>query len=90
MDFESDALIYCMLAAIVAYALNGWFVGWRPLFRVPTNLSATGLADYGWYLLLGVASGIVATILPEAFYRVRDAFAALPNSCMDQAWLSEV
>ena len=78
MDFESDALIYCMLAAIVAYALNGWFVGWRPLFRVPNNLSATGLADYGWYLLLGAASGIVATILPEVFYRVRDAFAALP------------
>jgi CIC family chloride channel protein len=78
MDFESDALIYCMLAAIVAYALNGWFVGWRPLFRVPTNLSATGLADYGWYLLLGVASGIIATVLPEFFYRLRDAFAALP------------
>ena len=35
MDFESEALIYCMLAAIVAYAVNGWFVGWQPLFRVP-------------------------------------------------------
>ena len=77
MDFESDALIYCMLAAIVAYAVNGRFVGWQSLFRVPSHLAATGLADYGWYVALGAASGIVATILPEVFYRIRDAFAAL-------------
>ena len=77
MDFESEALIYCMLAAIVAYAVNGWFVGWQPLFRVPSHVYAEGLADYGWYIALGAASGIVATILPEIFYRLRDAFAAL-------------
>ncbi len=77
MDFEADALIYCMLAAIIAYAVNGWFVGWRSLFQVPAHLAATGLADYGWYIVLGAASGIVATILPEVFYRIRDAFGAL-------------
>ena len=77
MDFEADALLYCMLAAIVAYALNGRFVGWQPLFQVPPHLSATGFADYGWYIVLGAASGIVATILPEVFYRFRDAFSAL-------------
>jgi CIC family chloride channel protein len=78
MDFEADALIYCMLSAIVAYAVNGWFVGWQSLFQVPTHLSATGLSNYGWYIALGVASGLVATLLPEMFYRVRDAFSALP------------
>ena len=77
MDFEADALMYCMLAAIVAYAVNGWFVGWQPLFRVPSHLAATRLADYGWYIGLGAASGVVATILPEVFYRIRDAFVAL-------------
>jgi len=78
MDFEADALIYCMLAAIVAYAVNGWFVGWRSLFQVPARvLSATGLVEYGWYAALGIASGVVATILPEVFYRIRDAFVAL-------------
>ena len=77
MDFEADALIYCMLAAIVAYAVNGWFVGWRSLFQVPARVPATGLADYGWYVALGAASGVVATILPEVFYRMRDAFVAL-------------
>ncbi len=78
MDFESDALIYCMLAAIVAYAVNGWFVGWQSLFRVPADLHAANLLDYGWYVLLGAASGVVATALPEIFYRTRDLFGALP------------
>jgi chloride channel protein, CIC family len=77
MDFEAEALMYCMLAAIVAYAVNGWFVGWQPLFRVPPELSATHLLDYGWYIALGAVSGIVGAILPEVFYRTRDAFAAL-------------
>ena len=78
MDFEAGALIYCMLAAIVAYAVNGWFVGWQSLFQVPSHLYAAGLADYGWYVALGGASGILASILPEVFYRFRDVFAALP------------
>ena len=77
MDFESDALIYCMLSAIVAYAVNGWFVGWQPLFQVPPDLHAAGFSDYAWYAVLGAASGIVGTILPELFYRVRDVFASL-------------
>lgn len=76
-DFEGDALIYCMLASIVAYAANGWFAGWKPLFQAPVGLSQTRLADYPWYIALGVAAGIVATVLPEVFYRMRDGFAAL-------------
>jgi CIC family chloride channel protein len=78
MDFEAGALIYCMLSAIVAYAINGWFVGWQSLFQVPTHFPAVGVADYGWYAALGGVSGLLATILPEVFYRFRDAFAALP------------
>ena len=77
MDFEGEALIYCMLAAIVAYAFNGLFVGWKPLFTVPQHLYAAGLRNYGWYIALGAASGIAATILPEFFYRLRDAFLLL-------------
>jgi len=78
MDFEAEALIYCMLAAIVAYAVNGWFVGWQSLFGVPSHPYSVGLRAYGWYIALGAASGIVATILPEMFYRLRAVFAALP------------
>ena len=77
MDVEADALIYCMLAAIVAYAVNAWFVGWQSLFRVPMHPNVTHISDYAWYIALGAASGLLATILPEVFYRTRDAFAAL-------------
>jgi CIC family chloride channel protein len=83
MDFEAEALLYCMLAAIIAYAVNGWFVGWHSLFQIPSNLYTAGLANFGWYAGLGIASGILGTILPEMFYRFRDAFAALPVP----AWL---
>ena len=83
IEFESEGLLYCMLAAIVAYAVNGAFVGWQPLFQVPTLSAPTRVASYGWYVLLGAASGIVGTLLPELFYRIRDGFHALPIP----AWL---
>jgi chloride channel protein, CIC family len=78
MDFEMGALIYTTLASIVAYAVNGLFVGWEPLFRVSQNLPPPAFVDYAWYIVLGVAAGLVATLLPLVFYSVRDAFRVLP------------
>jgi CIC family chloride channel protein len=78
IEFESEGLLYCLLAAIVAYAVNGAFVGFQPLFQVPAQFPPTRLINYGWYTILGLASGIMATILPEFFYRLRDAFHAIP------------
>lgn len=78
IEFESEGLLYCMLAAIVAYAVNGAFVGFKPLFTVPGQFPPTQLSHYLWYIALGAASGVVATVLPEVFYRMRDGFHALP------------
>lgn len=78
MEFESSALLYAALAAIVAYALNGLFVGWGPLFRVPPIPTFRSAFSYGWYALLGIAAGLFATVLPVVFYRTRDAFRRLP------------
>lgn len=78
IEFESEGLLYCMLAAIVAYAVNGAFVGFKPLFSVPGQYPPTQLMHYVWYVALGAASGVVATMLPEIFYRLRDGFHALP------------
>jgi CIC family chloride channel protein len=83
IEFESEGLLYCMLAAIVAYAVNGAFVGWQPLFVVPALAAPTHVSSFGWYILLGVASGIIGTVLPELFYRMRDGFHRLPIP----AWL---
>ncbi len=78
MEFEAEGLLYCLLAAIVAYAVNGAFVGFQPLFQVPAQFPPTRLINYGWYSLLGITSGVIATVLPELFYRLRDAFHAIP------------
>ncbi len=77
MVFESGALLYATLAAIVAYALNGMFVGYTPLFRVPPNIGLRGPLDYALYLVLGIAAGLIAILLPVVFYGIRDAFRKL-------------
>ncbi len=78
MEFEASALLYTMLGSVVAYAINGLFVGWQPLFQVPSGLPVPGFFDYLWYIVLGLAAGVVATVLPMLFYGLRDAFHALP------------
>ncbi|MCG6921591.1 MAG: chloride channel protein [Acidobacteria bacterium] len=78
MEFEAAALLYTMLASVVAYVVNGLFVGWKPLFQVPAGLGDPGATDYLWYAVLGLASGLVATLLPPLFYGMRDAFRRIP------------
>ena len=78
MEFEASALLYTTLAAIVAYALNGFMAGWGPLFRIPPIAPLQTPLDYGLYAVLGVAAGVLGTILPVVFYGVRDQFRKLP------------
>lgn len=77
MQFEVGAFLYTMLSSAVAYTLNGLFVGFRPLFTLPA-IPTPRLPDYVSYAALGLAAGIVATALPQVFYRVRDLFRHLP------------
>lgn len=82
MDFEGSALLYTMIGSVVAYAVNGLFVGWQPLFHVPAGLEINQFSDYFLYIILGVGSGIIASILPNVFYGLRDvfhSFTKLPN-----------
>jgi chloride channel protein, CIC family len=78
MEFESGALLYTMLASVAAYGVNGFFVGWQPLFIIPTGQTVLEPWNYAWYGVLGIAGGLVATLLPLGFYRLRDAFRSLP------------
>jgi CIC family chloride channel protein len=77
MEFEVGALLYTMLSSAVAYTINGLFVGFRPLFNVPA-IPTPLFSDYASYAVLGLAAGLVATILPQVFYYVRDLFRVLP------------
>ncbi len=78
LQFEGGALLYTMLGSIIAYAIVGIFTGYQPIFQVPTNLPVPGISDYPWYIFLGVAAGLVATIMPPVFYGIRDGFKRLP------------
>jgi len=79
MEFEAAALLYTMLASVGAYAVTGLFLGWEPLFEIPSGMIAPSVFEYGWYALLGIAAGVAAAALPVIFYRMRAAFQALPG-----------
>jgi CIC family chloride channel protein len=78
MEFETGALLHTMLASVVAYAVNGLFVGWQPLFYFPLAGNKLRAPDYLWFGVLGVGAGLIATLLPVVFYRLRDVFRSLP------------
>ncbi len=78
MVFESEALIYTVISAVTAYAIHGFFVGWKPIFAIPAGLtfhSPLALLGFG---VLGVLSGVVGAVLPSLFYGIRDAFRRIP------------
>jgi CIC family chloride channel protein len=78
MEFDAPALVYTLLASVVAYAVNGLIVGWSPLFRVPDNLAPPLFSDYLWYGVLGLVAGLLAVLVPTVFYRIRDGFRTIP------------
>jgi CIC family chloride channel protein len=78
MEFDAEAFLYTMLGSIVAYTVNGLFVGWQPLFQIPQGFSVQQFSDYAWYALLGLSGGIIGTILPNVFYYTRDFFHKIP------------
>jgi CIC family chloride channel protein len=79
MELEAGALLYTMLASIVAYTVNGVFDGWHPLFTVP-DLPIPSAPEHLWYVVMGAASGLVASSIGVVFYKIRDAFVKIPIS----------
>lgn len=78
---EYEALPFTLLAAVIAYAVNGLFVGWNPIFLLPSNLAFNRPIELLGFAILGVAAGIVGAIEPGIFYGIRDLFRKLrvPN-----------
>jgi chloride channel protein, CIC family len=81
MAFETEALIYTVIASVVAYAVNGFFVGWSPIFFFPQTVHFTQPIALAGYASLGVVAGVIGAIEPPIFYGIRDLFRALkiPN-----------
>jgi CIC family chloride channel protein len=81
MAFETEALIYTVIASVVAYAVNGLFVGWSPIFFFPQTAQFADPVALAGYAVLGIVAGVVGAIEPPIFYGVRDLFRSLkiPN-----------
>jgi CIC family chloride channel protein len=81
MAFETEALIYTVIASVTAYAVNGLFAGWSPIFLFPQTIHFTDPITLMGYAALGVVAGIIGAIEPPIFYGIRDLFRSLriPN-----------
>lgn len=77
MEFEAAGLVYTTLGAVIGYAVNGLFVGWKPLFQVQPLLATPSVRATLAFIALGLLAGLVGALLPTAFYRMRDLFLAL-------------
>ncbi|WP_456433928.1 chloride channel protein [Thermosulfuriphilus sp.] len=77
MEFEASALVFTLLAAVIAYTTMGLMGICGPLFEVPPGLFVD-VREYYWYAILGILSGPVATVLPVVFYGLRDLFLRIP------------
>ena len=78
LAFEFEVLPYSLVAAVVAYAVNGLFMGWVPLFALPSTLRFTDPIELVGFALLGILAGLVGAIEPSIFYGIRDLFQKLP------------
>ena len=81
MAFETEALIYTVIASVIAYAVNGLFVGWSPIFYFPQTVHFTQPIALAGYATLGIVAGVVGAIEAPIFYGIRDLFRSLkvPN-----------
>jgi CIC family chloride channel protein len=79
MVFESEALIYTVIAAVSAYAIHGFFVGWAPIYAIPPGLIFDHPESLLAFAALGILAGGYGAILPTLFYRVRNLFHRLPG-----------
>lgn len=77
VEFEAGVLLYALLASIVAYAVNGVFAGWHPLFRAG-DVALPSTVSNGWFIVLGVVAGLLAAVIPTVFFWLRDSFRRLP------------
>ncbi len=72
-DFESDALIPCVISSIVAYSIYTIAFGSASIFSIP-EVKLSSFYELGIYLLLGVLCVLVGILYVKVFYGMRDRF----------------
>ncbi len=77
-DFEVEALIPSFIASVISYIISGIFLGFQPLFftDIPP-FRGLNVETFVGYLILGIASAIVAYVLIYTFFKISNYFKAL-------------
>ena len=76
-EFSTRSLAPLVVAAVLADGVHTRLIRQGPLFAVPEHQFA-GLADLPYYLVLGIAAGLLATLITTVVYAVEDGFELLP------------
>jgi CIC family chloride channel protein len=78
-EFSTRAFVPLVVASSVAAGFHSALFGSGPLFSVPAHDYA-GLAMLPWFVVLGVACGLLAVIVSKGLFLVEDGFRRLPVS----------
>jgi chloride channel protein, CIC family len=81
-EFSTRAFVPLVVAASVAAGIHSALFGSGPLFAVPDHDFA-GLASLPWFILLGLACGLVAVVVSEGLFAVEAGFRRLK---IDEFW----
>jgi chloride channel protein, CIC family len=76
-EFSTRAFVPLVVAASVAAGIHSAVFGSGPLFAVPAHDFA-GLAILPWFVVLGVACGLLAVVVSRGLFLVEDGFRRLP------------
>jgi chloride channel protein, CIC family len=76
-EFSTRAFIPLVVAASVAAGVHSALFGSGPLFSVPAHDFA-GLDHLPWFVVLGVACGLLAVVVSKGLFAVEEAFRRLP------------
>jgi len=76
-EFRSRSIIPVALASATAAGVRMALVGSAPVFAMPQLSQPSGEA-LAFYIVLGAAFGVVATLVTRAVYAIEDGFEKLP------------
>lgn len=76
-EFSTRAFVPLVVATSIAGAVHAATFGHGPLFEVPPHEFA-GLEELPWFALLGVACGLLATLIAKGLFAVEHAYRRLP------------
>jgi CIC family chloride channel protein len=76
-EFSTRAFVPLVVAASVAAGIHSALFGSGPLFSVPAHDFA-GLEILPWFVVLGVACGLLAVVVSRGLFLVEDGFRRLP------------